>query len=157
MELTAFASRLLIFSELKLFAASFIFGALIVISYTMISLLRRAFRIGIVLEIAGELLYWGCVAVSAYYIQYRLNYGILRFFSVFGTGLGLFICHILTRPAAAELSHAVEKYRRRRMSTLRKRRCDRRNRLKYYANRVTMLFESFKKKEEKESRTDETT
>ena len=141
-------------AELYMLAASFVFGAGIIISYGLIDVLRRFFLLGKVTRTVTELIYWTGASVIAFMIQFRLNDGILRLYPVAGAAAGLLLFHMLTRKLFAYLAGKAGKIAVKRRIRRRKQKLVLQNRLKKQQERVRMKLESLRNahgKEEKES------
>lgn len=120
-----------ILSELTELSASVIFGIGLVLVYHGMDLIRRFFRYGHLRRLISEIIFWIIAAIIAYWLQYRLNYGIIRFCFFLGTMLGIIVCQRLTKPAMTELVRKADR-------SARKRELTKKNRLKKNLNQVTI-------------------
>ena len=139
-------------TELRLLAASFGFGVGIIVSYGLVDLLRQFLAVSKLMRVVSELVYWSAAAVLAFQMQFRLNDGILRMYSVMGAAVGLFVSRMLTAAVFTYLTEKAKKTARKRRIRCRKRRIILRNRLKKHWKQVRIKLNSFRKQpEEKES------
>lgn len=137
-------------SELRMFAASFGFGAGIIISYGIAELLRQFLGFGKVARVMSELVYWIIAAVLAFLLQFRLNNGILRLYSVVGTAAGLILFHLITGKLFYSFDEKVRKSVRKRKLRNKKRRLAVQNQLKKLWKQVKIKFSSLRKQREVE-------
>ena len=139
-------------AELRLLAVSFGFGIGIIISYGLIELLRQFVLLSKPLKVVSELVYWSVAAVLAFQLQFRLNDGILRMYSVMGAAAGLLLAHMLTTSVFAYSTEKARKTAVKRRIRRRKRKIAVQNQLKKRYKQVRIKLKSFKKQpEEKES------
>lgn len=101
-------------AELRLLAASFGFGVGIIVSYGLVDLLRQLLSLSKLMRTVTELVYWSVAAVLAFQMQFRLNDGILRMYSVMGAAVGLFVSRMLTAAVFAFLTEKAKKSARKR-------------------------------------------
>jgi len=137
-------------SELRMFAASFGFGAGIIISYGIAELVRQFFSIGKVMRVLSELVYWIAAAILAFLLQFRLNDGVLRLYSVMGAAAGLLLFHLLTGKMFSSLNMKMKKAVRKRKLRNKKRRLAVQNRLKKLWKQVKIKLSSLRKQHEEE-------
>ena len=138
-------------AELRMLAASFLFGIGIIVSYGLTEMLRQFFSPGKVVKIISELVYWSIAAVVAFWLQFQLNDGILRLYSVAGAAVGLLIAHMLTRKVFTYLTGKAKKAAGKRRIRSRKRKIAVQNQLKKQWKRVRMKLNSLRvQPEEKE-------
>jgi len=139
-------------AELQMLAASFLFGVGIIISYGLIDLVRQFVLLSKSMRVVTELLYWSMAAVVAFQLQFRLNDGILRMYSVAGAAVGLFLSHMLTTAVFSYLTKKAKKAGRKRRIRCKKRRIVLQNQLKKYWKQVRIKLDSLREQpEEKES------
>lgn len=135
-------------SELQMLAASFLYGVGIIISYGFVDLLRTVFLLRKSAKITSEFVYWSAAAVVAFGIQFRLNNGVIRLYSVLGTALGLWVAYRLTEKIYVVLSVKAVRVARKRRKRRKKRKEAAQNRLKKYFEQVKILLESEKEQHE---------
>lgn len=141
-------------AELYMLAASFAFGAGIIISYGLLDVLRRFFLLGKAAVTVTELIYWTGASVIAFMIQFRLNDGILRLYPVAGAAAGLLLFHMLTRNLFGYLAGKAGKIAVKRRIRRRKQKLVLQKRLKKQRERVRIIIDSWRNthgEEEKES------
>lgn len=141
-------------TELSMLAASFLFGAAIIISYGLLDLLRLLLLSPKTVKVITELVYWVAAALVAFRIQFRLNDGIIRLYPVVSAAVGLFLCHMLTRNVFGYLNTKAGKFAVKRRKRRRKRKAELQNRLKKQWKQVRIKLDSRKEQhgeEEKES------
>lgn len=133
-------------SELILLAASFGFGAGIILSYGLIELVRLFFSIHKPLRVFSELLYWMAAAVVAFWLQLQLNNGMIRLYAVLGLTAGLLLFRRLTEGMFIYLNRKAKKHaaKRRKIILMLV------NRLKKYRKQFRMKLNSFRIPKESE-------
>lgn len=131
-------------SELLMLAASFGFGGGIILSYALWDLVREFFLFGKPARIVSELLYWTAAGIAAFWIQFRLNDGIIRLYSVLGAAVGLFLFHSLIKDAYEWLTKKVKRCGRIRKIRRKKRRKRLKNSLKMRYNQVKIELNSLR-------------
>lgn len=140
-------------SELLMLAASFGFGGCVVLSYTLCDLIRGFFLFGKPARVISELLYWTLAAMAAFWIQFQLNDGIVRLYSVLGAAAGLFLFHRLVKDVYEGLTRKVKRCGRIRKIRRKKRRKQLQNSLKMRYNQVKIKLNSLRTTEETEENT----
>lgn len=141
-------------SELLMLAASFGFGGGIILSYALWDLIREFFLFGKPARIISELLYWTVAGIAAFWIQFRLNDGIIRLYSVVGAAAGLFLFHSLTEGAYEWLTRKVKRCGRIRRIRRKKWRKQLKNSLKMRYNQVKIKLNSLRTEEEADKNTE---
>lgn len=131
-------------SELQMLAASFLFGIGIIISYELTDLFRMFFLLGKVARVISELVYWTIAAVLAFQIQFHLNDGVVRMYSVLGAALGLWIMYRFTGKLFDHLSVKVGRMARKRRKRRKKRYETMQNQLKKRCEQVKIKLRSYK-------------
>ena len=139
-------------AELRMLAASFIFGIGIIVSYGLIDLLRQFLLLSKPVKVFSELIYWSVAAVLAFQLQFRLNDGILRMYSVMGAAAGLLLSHMLTTRVFSYLTEKAKKTAVKRRIRRRKQKIAVQNELKKRWKQVRIKLKAFREQpEEKES------
>ncbi len=75
--------------ELRYFAAMVAFGLVCSFCYHLLLFFRALIRHGISLVDAEDILFFGSVGILFFYVVYRMNDGILRWYAFFGAMLGV--------------------------------------------------------------------
>ena len=75
--------------EVTFFLHSILMGLIITFAYDWIRIFRRLFKHGKVLTSIEDLLYWFACGIGVFYMLYRENSGVLRWFAVMGAALGM--------------------------------------------------------------------
>ena len=78
-----------IVQEVTFFLHSILMGLIITFAYDWVRILRKLIRHGRVLTSVEDLLYWFACGISVFYMLYRENSGVLRWFAVMGAALGM--------------------------------------------------------------------
>lgn len=78
-----------IVQEVTFFLHSILMGLIITFAYDWILIFRRLFKHGRVLTSIEDLLYWFACGIGVFYMLYRENSGVLRWFAVMGASLGM--------------------------------------------------------------------
>lgn len=79
-----------IVKEVTFFLHSVLMGLVITFAYDWILVLRKLCRHGRLLISAEDLLYWFACGIGVFYMLYKENNGVLRWFAVMGAALGMF-------------------------------------------------------------------
>ena len=137
-------------SELRMFAASFGFGAGIIISYGVTELFRQFCGFGKAAKVVSELLYWIIAAILAFLLQFRLNNGVLRLYSVVGAAAGMLLFQWMTGKMFFSFCGKVRKTVRKRKLRNKNRRLAVQNQLKKLWKQVKIKFSSLRKQREVE-------
>lgn len=88
-----------IMGELDFLLRSMLLGVMITFLYDVIRIFRRVVRHGAFFVSLEDLIYWIFVSVSIFYLLYRENNGILRWFVVMGAAAGMLLYKMtLSRP-----------------------------------------------------------
>ena len=78
-----------IVQEVTFFLHSILMGLIITFAYDWIRIFRELFKHGGVLTSIEDLLYWFACGIGVFYMLYRENSGVLRWFAVMGAALGM--------------------------------------------------------------------
>ena len=78
-----------IVQEVTFFLHSILMGLIITSAYDWILIFRKLFRHGGLLISMEDLVYWFACGVGVFYMLYRENSGVLRWFAVMGAALGM--------------------------------------------------------------------
>ena len=78
-----------IVQEVTFFLHSILMGLIITFAYDWILILRKLLKHGKVLTSIEDLLYWFVCGIGVFYMLYRENSGVLRWFAVMGAALGM--------------------------------------------------------------------
>lgn len=78
-----------IVQEVTFFLHSIVMGLIITFAYDWILIFRRLVRHGRLLTSAEDLLYWFVCGIGVFYMLYKENSGVLRWFAVMGAALGM--------------------------------------------------------------------
>ena len=84
-----------IVQEVTFFLHSILMGLIITFAYDWILIFRRLVKHGKVLTSAEDLLYWFACGIGVFYMLYRENSGVLRWFAVMGATLGMLFYKII--------------------------------------------------------------
>lgn len=78
-----------IVQEIVFFLHSILMGLIITFAYDWILVLRKLFTHGMFLMSVEDFIYWFICGISVFYMLYRENNGVLRWFAVMGAALGM--------------------------------------------------------------------
>lgn len=78
-----------IVQEIIFFLHSILIGLIITFAYDWILVLRKLFTHGMFLISVEDFIYWFVCGISVFYMLYRENNGVLRWFAVVGAALGM--------------------------------------------------------------------
>ena len=84
-----------IVQEVAFFLHSVLMGLVITFAYDWILICRRLLKHGRILMSVEDLIYWFVCGISVFYMLYRENSGVLRWFAVMGAALGMFFYKII--------------------------------------------------------------
>lgn len=79
--------------ELKLFLASVIWGAALVIFYDCLRIFRRVIKHNKFCVGLEDIIYWAVSAVLIFKMMYQINDGAIRGFAIVGVGIGMVLYH----------------------------------------------------------------
>jgi len=79
--------------ELKFFAISILWGALVLLAYDQLRVLRRIIRHNNFLVTVQDLIFWVLASVFIFAMIYTKNSGTIRGFSIMGMVIGMLIYH----------------------------------------------------------------
>lgn len=86
-----------IVQEVTFFLHSVLIGLVITFAYDWILIFRRLISHGKVLMSVEDLLYWLACGVSVFYMLYKENNGVLRWFAVMGAALGMLFYKLIVK------------------------------------------------------------
>ncbi len=75
--------------EVNFFLHSFLLGAVITFVYDWFLILRRSIRHNLLAISVEDMIFWIACALGVFYMLYRENNGILRWFAVLGAAIGM--------------------------------------------------------------------
>ena len=84
-----------IVQDVTFFLHSVLMGLVITFAYDWILIFRRLLKHGRILMSVEDLIYWFVCGISVFYMLYRENSGVLRWFAVMGAALGMFFYKII--------------------------------------------------------------
>lgn len=86
-----------IVQEVTFFLHSILMGLVITYAYDWILIFRRLLKHGRILMSVEDLIYWFICGIGVFYMLYKENSGVLRWFAVMGAALGMFFYKIIIR------------------------------------------------------------
>lgn len=86
-----------IVQEVTFFLHSIFVGLIITFAYDWILIIRRLWKHGRFLTSSEDLLYWFACGIGVFYMLYRENSGVLRWFAVMGAALGMLFYKIVMK------------------------------------------------------------
>lgn len=84
-----------IVQEVTFFLHSILMGFIITFAYDWLLIFRKLFRHGRILISLEDLIYWFLCGISVFYMLYKENSGVLRWFAVMGAALGMLFYKII--------------------------------------------------------------
>ena len=78
-----------IVQEVTFFIHSILMGMIITFAYDWILIFRKLLKHGRILTSIEDLLYWFACGIGVFYMLYKENSGVLRWFAVMGAALGM--------------------------------------------------------------------
>ena len=84
-----------IVQEFTFFLHSIFMGFIITFAYDWLLIFRKLFRHGKILISLEDLIYWFLCGISVFYMLYKENSGVLRWFAVMGAALGMLFYKII--------------------------------------------------------------
>ena len=81
--------------EVTFFLHSIFMGFIITFAYDWLLVFRKLFRHGRILISLEDLIYWFLCGISVFYMLYKENSGVLRWFAVMGAALGMLFYKII--------------------------------------------------------------
>ena len=86
-----------IVQEVTFFLHSIFVGLIITFAYDWILIFRKLWKHGRILTSSEDLIYWFACGIGVFYMLYRENSGVLRWFAVMGAALGMLFYKILLK------------------------------------------------------------
>lgn len=86
-----------IVQEIVFFLHSILMGLIITFAYDWILVLRKLFTHGMFLMSVEDFIYWFVCGISVFYMLYRENNGVLRWFAVMGAALGMLFYKLIIK------------------------------------------------------------
>jgi spore cortex biosynthesis protein YabQ len=86
-----------IVQEITFFLHSILVGLVITFIYDWILILRKLVKHGIVLVSIEDFIFWFACGIGVFYMLYRENNGVLRWFAVAGAALGMLLYKIVIK------------------------------------------------------------
>ena len=86
-----------IVQEITFFLHSILMGLIITSAYDWILIFRKLFKHGKLLMSVEDFLYWFACGIGVFYMLYKENSGVLRWFAVMGAALGMFFYKIIIK------------------------------------------------------------
>jgi spore cortex biosynthesis protein YabQ len=80
-----------ILQEMNFFLNSLLIGVVITFAYDWLLILRKCIRHNIVIISIEDIIFWIACALGVFYMLYRENNGILRWFAVLAAAIGMWI------------------------------------------------------------------
>ncbi len=77
--------------EVNFFLHSFLLGVVITFVYDWFLIFRRSIRHNIFMISMEDMFFWIACALGVFYMLYRENNGVLRWFAVFGAAIGMLV------------------------------------------------------------------
>ena len=82
-------------TELYLFMISILWGALVLLAYDQLRILRRVIRHNTFFVAVQDIIFWILASVFIFAMIYVRNSGTIRGFSIMGMGIGMIIYHYI--------------------------------------------------------------
>jgi len=86
-----------IVQEITFFLHSILMGLVITFAYDWVLVLRELFRHGKAMISLEDFMYWFACGIGVFYMLYRENNGVLRWFAVMGAALGMLFYKVLIK------------------------------------------------------------
>ena len=86
-----------IVQEITFFLHSILIGLIITFAYDWVLIIRRLVKHGRLWMSVEDLIYWFACGIGVFYMLYRENSGVLRWFAVVGATLGMFFYKIILK------------------------------------------------------------
>lgn len=86
-----------IVQEVVFFLHSILMGLVITFAYDWILIFRKLFRHGKFLMSAEDFIYWFLCGIGVFYMLYKENNGVLRWFAVMGAALGMLFYKLIIK------------------------------------------------------------
>lgn len=80
-------------AELQFFIVSIISGAILLVVYDILRILRRVIKHGKFLVAVQDLIFWICASVFIFLMMYKENNGVIRGFCIIGMAIGSILYH----------------------------------------------------------------
>ena len=86
-----------IVQEVVFFLHSILMGLVITFAYDWILIFRKLFRHGKLLMSVEDFVYWFLCGIGVFYMLYKENNGVLRWFAVMGAALGMLFYKLIIK------------------------------------------------------------
>lgn len=86
-----------IVQEVVFFLHSILMGLVITFAYDWVLIVRKLFRHGRFLMSVEDFIYWFVCGISVFYMLYKENNGVLRWFAVMGAALGMLFYKLIIK------------------------------------------------------------
>ncbi len=96
--------------ELQFFLTSILWGAVLIIVYDFLRILRRLIGHGIFLISFEDLVYWLAASLFIFTILYKENNGIIRGFFILGMGIGMMLYYYVLSDLFVKGASEIIKY-----------------------------------------------
>lgn len=99
-----------IFSEVAIFVQSFFAGLLVILAYDLLRIFRRIMKHGVIVIAVEDLVFWIACGLFLFQTLYRINDGVIRWFSISGIAFGMLIYNFsLSNFLVTNISNIVNK------------------------------------------------
>lgn len=86
-----------IVQEVTFFLHSILMGLIITFAYDWILIIRKLYKHGRILVSMEDFIYWFLCGISVFYMLYKENNGVLRWFAVVGAALGMILYKVIIK------------------------------------------------------------
>lgn len=84
-----------IIMQLRFFAISILWGAIVILTYDALRIFRRLKKHGNIMIAAQDILFWMAASIFIFVMIYQVNDGIIRGFCILGMTIGMVLYHFI--------------------------------------------------------------
>lgn len=84
-----------IIMQLRFFAISILWGAIVILTYDALRIFRRLKKHGNIMIAAQDILFWIAASIFIFVMIYQVNDGIIRGFCILGMTIGMVLYHFI--------------------------------------------------------------
>lgn len=84
-----------IIMQLRFFAISILWGAIVILTYDALRIFRRIKKHGNIMIAAQDILFWIAASIFIFVMIYQVNDGIIRGFCILGMTIGMVLYHFI--------------------------------------------------------------
>lgn len=96
--------------QFSLFLISIFWGALLVLAYDGLRLIRKLVKHSVLITSLEDVIFWVCAGIKVFSLIYQYNNGMMRSFIILGMSLGVCLYLILISPILLTITYKILNY-----------------------------------------------